>query len=61
MPELDEVEITCPHCWEPIQILVEPADAEQAYTEDCSVCCRPIRLSVTTDPDGLFTVSAEPE
>ena len=61
MPELDAVEITCPYCWETIEILVEPADDEQEYTEDCSVCCRPIRLVVRTDPAGRCSVSAEPE
>ena len=34
---------------------------EQQYTEDCQVCCRPIVLDVTVDPDGDVSVLARSE
>jgi hypothetical protein len=34
--------ITCPYCWEPIEIALDLSVAEQQQVEDCSVCCRPI-------------------
>jgi hypothetical protein len=44
--------ITCPHCWEQIEIVVDRSVSEQQYIEDCSVCCHPILLSVIVPDDG---------
>ncbi|MEM7082407.1 MAG: CPXCG motif-containing cysteine-rich protein [Pseudomonadota bacterium] len=41
--------ITCPFCWESLDILLDPSVEHQRYTEDCQVCCHPIALSVTQD------------
>ena len=38
--------ITCPHCGESIEIVVDLSEPEQTYIEDCSVCCRPIEIRV---------------
>ncbi len=38
--------ISCPYCGEGFEIVVDPSVAEQAYVEDCYVCCRPIHLQV---------------
>jgi hypothetical protein len=34
--------ITCPYCWESIEIALDLSVDEQQQVEDCSVCCRPI-------------------
>jgi hypothetical protein len=37
----------CPFCGEENELFVEPEDGEeQTLTEDCSVCCRPIDVSI---------------
>ena len=37
--------LSCPYCGEPIEVYVDLGGGEQQeYIEDCSVCCRPIRL-----------------
>lgn len=41
--------IQCPYCGEQIEILIDTSVESQAYIEDCSVCCRPIELSVDID------------
>jgi transcription elongation factor Elf1 len=38
--------IQCPYCGEIIDIVVDLSVAQQSYTEDCAVCCRPIELSI---------------
>lgn len=54
--------VTCPYCGEPLELLVDTSAGEQAYVEDCAVCCRPIecrlhaeggewRLEVQRDDD----------
>ena len=53
----DTAEIDCPYCGERIEIAIDGSIAQQEYIEDCSVCCRPIELSVTVANDEI-SVSA---
>ncbi len=55
---LEEADIQCPYCWETIDILVDCAVDEQAYIEDCQVCCRPIVIKVELDDDNYPVVTA---
>ncbi len=34
----------CPYCGESQMALIDPSVSYQEYTEDCSVCCRPIAV-----------------
>lgn len=60
---LEARSITCPYCWQTIDVLLDRSVPEQRYVEDCSVCCRPIviafsgegaaaDLEVTAESDG---------
>lgn len=43
----------CPYCGEWIEIYVDPGGAtRQDYIEDCSVCCRPIRIQARLDHES---------
>lgn len=44
--------ITCPYCGEGIEIQIDDSVDEADYYEDCSVCCRPIRVQVSIGYDG---------
>jgi len=44
---LQTVGIECPYCAEQIEIVVDASIGQQQYIEDCSVCCRPIYLTVS--------------
>jgi hypothetical protein len=61
MPVLSEQTIGCPYCGEVISVLVDDSLPEQRYVEDCQVCCRPIVLDVSVDPDGDVSVLARSE
>lgn len=63
MNELVTSSVQCPYCWEVIDVLVDCSVNEQAYVEDCQVCCRPINFSVSVDEyDGVsIKVSHEDE
>lgn len=50
--ELLSRNISCPYCGERIELLLDDSAMEQDYFEDCSVCCRPIRIQQSTDYDG---------
>ncbi len=51
--------ITCPHCWEAIEVTVDLSAGDQTYIEDCSVCCRPIALSLLVTRGRLVDLTAE--
>ena len=44
--------ISCPYCGEGIELLIDDSVSGQDYFEDCSVCCRPIRVQVSVDFEG---------
>ena len=58
MLELIPATITCPFCWESIEILTDPSVTAEEYIEDCQVCCNPINIAVTTAADGQPQVTA---
>ncbi len=47
----------CPHCWQEISMLLDPAYS-QTYVEDCEVCCNPIELNVTFEEVDLVGFEA---
>ncbi|MDJ0777896.1 MAG: CPXCG motif-containing cysteine-rich protein [Gammaproteobacteria bacterium] len=53
-----ETEVTCPYCWESFTLLVDGSVDDQAYVEDCEICCRPIDFVVTIDEYEQANVEA---
>ena len=51
----------CPSCWEPIVLELDLSGGSQVYTEDCAVCCQPMRVAVTVAPDGSHLVDITKE
>ncbi|WP_167342239.1 CPXCG motif-containing cysteine-rich protein [Nonlabens sp. SY33080] len=47
----------CPHCWQEISMLLDPAYS-QTYVEDCEVCCNPIEIKVVFDNGSLESFNA---
>jgi len=58
---LHPAEIQCPYCGEPIEVVVDGSVSRQQYIEDCSVCCRPIVISVTASAEGVESIEARTE
>lgn len=61
MSGTEPVEIQCPYCGETIEIVVDCSVESQSYVEDCSVCCRPINMTITVDEEGVPTVDVASE
>jgi hypothetical protein len=57
MELIAETEITCPHCGEVFPVQVDTSQAEQSLIEDCTVCCRPIELTIRCQPGVIVDVS----
>ncbi len=49
---------TCPYCWERISMILDPAEEQSDYIEDCEVCCRPIELDFRFIGDDLVSFLA---
>ena len=41
-----EHSFSCPYCWQPISVLLDPSVANQTYIEDCEGCCNPMRFEI---------------
>jgi len=53
--------ITCPYCWEPIEITLDLTVESQQQVEDCSVCCRPIVVRYSTADGELASLDVAAE
>jgi len=58
---LTPVDVHCPCCGEPLELLVDASEDGQRYIEDCQVCCRPINVTVTVEGDGSIGVDVRSE
>lgn len=43
--------VVCPHCGEPVELLIDSTLPSQRYVEDCEVCCRPMVVTVDATAD----------
>ena len=53
--------IDCPYCGERIELSVDCSVEEQEYVEDCSVCCRPMVVTVIAAGGALVSLEARTE
>jgi hypothetical protein len=60
-PFLATVACSCPYCGEPIELIIDCSVDEQAYIEDCAVCCRPMTVRVQVAADGVPSVQLSDE
>jgi len=58
---LIEKSISCPYCDESITVLIDPSIEQQAYIEDCQVCCQPIEFRVLLNAGELAEISVSQE
>ena len=50
----------CPHCWETIELTLDLSVGEQAYIEDCPVCCKPMAVSFVAVDGAIAEFGVEP-
>lgn len=50
----DTAEYACAYCGEPNLVFIDlSAGGQQAYIEDCQVCCQPNALTIQVDEETL--------
>ena len=40
----EEYHFACPHCWQPVCVLLDLSVGGQQYVQDCEVCCNPLEI-----------------
>ena len=48
----DTAEVSCPACWENVEIDFDLSEGSQVFVYDCPVCCRPMTVRVRVAPSG---------
>ena len=48
--------IQCPFCGQAIEVVIDTSVAEQRYTTDCEVCCRPFEVLVECRPGEILSL-----
>ena len=61
MHSVETQTIVCPYCGEQIDVLVDSSAGHQEYVEDCSVCCRPIVISVQIEDGDVVGIEGRAE
>jgi len=54
-----ETEIICPRCGEVFPLQIDTSQSEQSLIEDCTVCCRPISLTIRCEPGEVVDLVCE--
>ncbi len=59
---LEEAEVVCPYCGEHFTIQVDCSAGDQAFIQDCEVCCQPIQFDLHVGAHGgVASLTAERE
>lgn len=53
--------ITCPYCWELVELQVDETLLPSSYVEDCNVCCQPILIHLSLSSSTGTTAQVERE
>ena len=52
--------IQCPFCGQAFDLVVDTSVANQRFTMDCEVCCRPIEVHAECKPGEILNLEAVP-
>lgn len=54
------VDVHCPHCGETYGLAVDLSAEARHFIEDCTVCCRPIALSLEVEGERVWLSAERP-
>ncbi len=61
MDLIAQTEIRCPHCGQTFSLEVDTSEGEQILVEDCNICCRPMTLTIRSEPGTVLDVTISDE
>jgi transcription elongation factor Elf1 len=48
--------IQCPFCGQAFEVVIDTSIAEQSFTTDCEVCCRPFEIIAQCEPGEVVSL-----
>jgi hypothetical protein len=51
--------IQCPYCGQSFELVVDTTLAEQRFTTDCEICCRPFDVVVRCEAGDILSVEVQ--
>ena len=57
MQECEEVQ--CPYCGQGMELLIDTTIAQQRFTTDCEVCCRPFEVFAECEPGEIISLEVQ--
>jgi hypothetical protein len=53
---IENIQVTCPYCGETFVVEADTEEGSYATIEDCSICCRPLEITVRCHPGEVEAV-----
>ncbi len=57
MQECEEVQ--CPYCGQSMELMIDTTIAQQRFTTDCEVCCRPFEVFAECEPGEIISLEVQ--
>ena len=48
--------IHCPYCGQRFELNIDTSVADQRFTTDCEICCRPFELAAECEPGEILSI-----
>jgi len=53
-------DISCPFCGQTFEVGIDTSLAQQCFTTDCEICCRPIEVRAECKPGEILNLKTAP-
>ena len=53
------VVVQCPYCGQGMELLIDTTIAQQRFTTDCEVCCRPFEVFAECEPGEIISLEVQ--
>ncbi len=51
--------IQCPFCGQAFELLIDTSLAQQRFTTDCEICCRPFEVIAECEPGEVLSLEVQ--
>ena len=56
----EELQCTCPHCWQTFGVMLDLSAGSQTIIYDCEVCCNPLEIRYEVDSATIVSSDVQP-
>jgi len=53
--------VSCPFCGQAFELNIDTSIADQRFTTDCEVCCRPFEVFAESEPGEVINIEVREE